>query len=178
MGACSLPCDHSPQLRRYPMSSQARRSGTGSVIPGYLRILWSLAWRNVGTQLADSSMPLRRKLRRALRTSFEAPLRATLRRRTVEEPWDEAAERLQRPFHYALVPAAVWKGSKFERSFTTSLGSVWERAAVAIGVGSPWLGTARICVPGRDSLRSTPRHSDDPQRPRGASSPSRLGRGT
>jgi hypothetical protein len=64
-----------------------------------------------------------------------APLVSTLRTRTVTEPWDEARERFLRPLHFALVPEAVWKGSKFERSFTTSLGNVWERAAIETSRG-------------------------------------------
>lgn len=48
-------------------------------------------------------------------------------------PWDEDAERLQKPFHHALVPAMVWKSSKFERSFVTRLGSVWENCAAELG---------------------------------------------
>lgn len=80
-------------------------------------------------------MPISDATRDELRKIFEAPLKSTIQRRSVDEPWDEAAEREQRPFHYALVPATVWKGSKFERSFVTSLGSVWERAAVTLGGG-------------------------------------------
>jgi hypothetical protein len=71
---------------------------------------------------------------------FAAPLVTTLRTRTVKEPWDEAVERSIRPLHFALVPAAVWKGSKFERSFVTSLGNVWERAAIEASRGlSTWM---------------------------------------
>ena len=59
----------------------------------------------------------------------------TLRSRTVTEPWDEENEQSLRPLHFALVPAAVWKGSKFERSFVTSLGNVWEKAAIEASRG-------------------------------------------
>jgi len=55
--------------------------------------------------------------------------------RMVTEPWDEEQERLLRPLHFSLVPGAVWKGSKFERSFVTSLGNVWERAAIEASRG-------------------------------------------
>lgn len=71
---------------------------------------------------------------------FAAPLVSTLRTRTTTEPWDEERERSNRPLHFALVPPAVWKGSKFERSFVTSLGNVWEKAAVEASRGlSSWM---------------------------------------
>jgi hypothetical protein len=75
------------------------------------------------------------EIRTRLAEVFARPVLTTLERRTVAEPWDEAAEAKSRPFHHALVPPAVWKGSKFERSFTTSLGSTWEAAAVVLGTG-------------------------------------------
>jgi Type II restriction endonuclease, TdeIII len=75
------------------------------------------------------------EIRKKLAEVFARPVLSTLERRTVLEPWDEAEEVMSRPFHHALVPAAVWKGSKFERSFTTSLGSTWEAAAVVLGTG-------------------------------------------
>jgi hypothetical protein len=56
----------------------------------------------------------------------------TLRTRVVREPWDAEAERLLRPFAFALVPEEVWKGAKFERSFTTSFGSAWEEMALLV----------------------------------------------
>jgi hypothetical protein len=56
----------------------------------------------------------------------------TLRTRVVREPWDAEAERRFRPFAFALVPEEVWKGAKFERSFTTSLGSAWEQMALLV----------------------------------------------
>src|SRR3954449_365215 len=80
-------------------------------------------------------MPFTPEVEERLAAIFAAPLVSTLRTRTQTEPWDEATERSLRPIHFALVPTAVWKGSKFERSFTTSLGSVWERAAIEASEG-------------------------------------------
>ena len=41
------------------------------------------------------------------------------------------------PFGYRLVPVEVWKGSKFERSFVTSLGQgIFEQIAKIIAEGS------------------------------------------
>lgn len=56
----------------------------------------------------------------------------TLRTRVQQEPWDVEEERRLRPFAFALVPEEVWKGAKFERSFTTSFGSAWEELALLV----------------------------------------------
>ena len=72
---------------------------------------------------------------RRLGEILAAPLVSTLRTRVDTEPWDENVERELRPLHFALVPAGVWKGSKFERSFVTSLGNVWEKAAIEASRG-------------------------------------------
>lgn len=53
-----------------------------------------------------------------------------IKRRTVDEPFDIKELELERPFHVALLPEEILKGSKFERSFVTSLGqSIWEEIA-------------------------------------------------
>ncbi len=56
----------------------------------------------------------------------------TLRTRVELEPWDVEAEKLLRPFAFALVPEEVWKGAKFERSFVTSFGAAWEEMALLV----------------------------------------------
>ncbi len=72
---------------------------------------------------------------RRLGQILAAPLVSTLRTRVAKEPWNEEFERERRPLHFALVPPAIWKGSKFERSFSTSLGNVWEKAAIEASLG-------------------------------------------
>ena len=85
-------------------------------------------------------MKFKPEVERELARIFAAPLKSALNRRVRTEPWDEANERLLRPLHFALVPGAVWKASKFERSFVTSLGNVWERAAIEASRGvSTWM---------------------------------------
>lgn len=60
-----------------------------------------------------------------------------LKRRTVEEPFDEDNIKKTNPFGYRLVPVEVWKGSKFERSFVTSLGQgIFEQVAKIIAEGT------------------------------------------
>lgn len=45
-----------------------------------------------------------------------------MERRLVSEPWNAEQERISKPFHFALAPELVWKGSKFERSLVTTMG--------------------------------------------------------
>lgn len=53
-----------------------------------------------------------------------------IKKRTIDEPFDIKELEEERPFHTALLPEEILKGSKFERSFVTSLGqSVWEEIA-------------------------------------------------
>lgn len=53
-----------------------------------------------------------------------------IQRKVYDDPWDYEKEKEKKPFHLALVPEAIWKGSKFERSFVTSLGMIgWEQMA-------------------------------------------------
>ncbi len=56
-----------------------------------------------------------------------------IKKRTIDEPFDIKELEEERPFHVALLPEEILKGSKFERSFVTSLGqSVWEEIAKII----------------------------------------------
>jgi len=58
-------------------------------------------------------------------------------KRTEKEPFNEDDIKQNNPFGYRLVPVEVWKGSKFERSFVTSLGQgIFEQIAKIIAEGS------------------------------------------
>lgn len=60
-----------------------------------------------------------------------------IERRVITEPFDETEIEKKNPFGYLLVPIEIWKGSKFERSFVTSLGQkTFEQLAKAIAKGS------------------------------------------
>lgn len=60
-----------------------------------------------------------------------------LDKRIVEEPFNEEEIKRTNPFGYRLVPLEVWKGSKFERSFVTSLGQgIFEQIAKIIAEGT------------------------------------------
>lgn len=60
-----------------------------------------------------------------------------IHRRTVLEPFRQEEIERNNPFGYRLVPIEIWKGSKFERSFVTSLGqAVYEQIAKIIAQGT------------------------------------------
>lgn len=75
------------------------------------------------------------------RNKIEEHLKGVMKRivekRTVQEPFNEEEIKNKNPFGYRLVPIEVWKGSKFERSFVTSLGQgIFEQIAKIIAEGS------------------------------------------
>ena len=75
------------------------------------------------------------------KNKVEAHLRGVMNRilekRTIQEPFNEEEIKNKNPFGYRLVPIEVWKGSKFERSFVTSLGQgIFEQIAKIIAEGS------------------------------------------
>lgn len=60
-----------------------------------------------------------------------------IEKRTIQEPFSESEIKKTNPFGYRLVPVEVWKGSKFERSFVTSLGQgIFEQIARIIAEGT------------------------------------------
>lgn len=64
-------------------------------------------------------------------------MKRILEKRTIQEPFNEEDIKNKNPFGYRLVPIEVWKGSKFERSFVTSLGQgIFEQIAKIIAEGS------------------------------------------
>lgn len=68
---------------------------------------------------------------------LEGMLERIIRKRTITEPVTEAAIQQSNPFGYLLVPFPIWKASKFERSFVTSLGQTcFEQIAKVIAEGT------------------------------------------
>lgn len=60
-----------------------------------------------------------------------------INKRIIEEPFSEIDIEKTNPFGYRLVPIEIWKGSKFERSFVTTLGQkVFEKLAKIIAEGT------------------------------------------
>lgn len=51
-------------------------------------------------------------------------MESTIKNRTVVDPFIEDDIKEKNPFGYRLVPIEIWKGSKFERSFVTTMGRI------------------------------------------------------
>ncbi|MFX0095856.1 MAG: TdeIII family type II restriction endonuclease [Candidatus Hodarchaeota archaeon] len=77
-------------------------------------------------------MPLNQEAKAAIKEHFRTLVLTVLKRKTEEAPfiWEEYKK--QNPFGSALIPSEIWKGSSFERSFVTSLGTFWETLALSV----------------------------------------------
>ena len=51
----------------------------------------------------------------------------------LKHPFIEEELKRDKPLYAALVPNEIWKGSYFERRFTTPFGKAWQSLAVAVG---------------------------------------------
>ena len=77
------------------------------------------------------------KTRNKVEEHLRDVMKRILEKRTIQEPFNEEEIKNKNPFGYRLVPIEVWKGSKFERSFVTSLGQgIFEQIAKIIAEGS------------------------------------------
>lgn len=75
--------------------------------------------------------------RERVRNHIQSAMNDLIVRRTQTEPFDEALVAETKPFGYLLVPIEVWKGSKFERSFVTTLGQgIFEQIGKIIAEGT------------------------------------------
>lgn len=72
-----------------------------------------------------------------IETTLSNMLDRIIRKRTITEPVTEESIQMNNPFGYLLVPFEIWKASKFERSFVTSLGQTsFEEIAKIIAEGT------------------------------------------
>lgn len=75
--------------------------------------------------------------KKRIKELLSAIMQKVLEKRTVKEPFRTEDVKHENPFGFRLVPVEIWKGSKFERSFVTSLGQgVFEQIAKVIAEGT------------------------------------------
>lgn len=75
--------------------------------------------------------------RQSIREHLATVMGRIIHKRTVQEPYNGAEIAEKNPFGYRLVPDEIWKGSKFERSFVTSLGQgIFEQIGKIVALGS------------------------------------------
>lgn len=81
----------------------------------------------------SSSMALKESTKNRIKDEIIKVVDRVINKRVIDEPFNITELEQERPFHVALLPEEILKGSKFERSFSTSLGqSVWEEIARVI----------------------------------------------
>ncbi len=75
--------------------------------------------------------------RSKIKEHLSAVMKRLIKRRCVTEPFGEQEIFKKNPFGANLVPMEIWKGSKFERSFVTTLGQgIFEQLAKIIAEGT------------------------------------------
>jgi hypothetical protein len=83
------------------------------------------------------SLSMDAKTKKRIKELLSGIMQKIIEKRTVKEPFRAEDVEMENPFGYRLVPLEIWKGSKFERSFVTSLGQgVFEQIAKIIAEGT------------------------------------------
>ena len=76
------------------------------------------------------------KHKKAIQEVIISLMEKVLNRVLYEDPFKVDIHRAKKPMYAALVPDEIFKGSHFERRFSTPFGKVWETlAAVAAKIG-------------------------------------------
>lgn len=75
--------------------------------------------------------------RRLVREHITSAMDRKINALTIDNPFDERDVEAKNPIGYRIVPIEVWKGSKFERSFVTTLGQgIFEQLGKIIARGT------------------------------------------
>lgn len=78
-----------------------------------------------------------KETRKAVKKHIKKAMEKKIEDMTINNPFDEEGILDKNPFGARIVPAEVWKGSKFERSFVTSLGQgIFEQIGKIIAEGA------------------------------------------
>lgn len=78
-------------------------------------------------------MILSENCRNKIRTLIIGYIKKVNNRRFNTEPWVHQDELICSPFNVRLVPPTIWKSSKYERSFVTGFGGLYEQISKIIG---------------------------------------------
>ena len=72
-------------------------------------------------------MASQEQMMHSIQTVIDDLMSRIMNRVLVEDPFIKEVHRTKKPLYAALVPDEIFKGSYFERRFTTSFGGVWEK---------------------------------------------------
>ena len=100
-------------------------------------------------------------LRKVVEDVIAEAMDSVMNRVLDQDPFNMDRKRQETPLHTALVPEDIFKGSHFERRFVTSLGTVWEKLAAAVGRANYGFSATQHMIVGRvregrlDRIRQT-----------------------
>ncbi len=82
----------------------------------------------------------KKEVKKAIKSVIAELMDRVIRKVLVDDPFIPEEHKFKKPLYAALVPDEIFKGSHFERRFTTPFGKVWEKLACAsakqgLGVG-------------------------------------------
>lgn len=84
---------------------------------------------NKGTTIRDMG---KSKIADGIKTVVSEMMEHVMNRVLIEDPFVPEMHHAQKPIYAALVPDEIFKGSHFERRFTTPFGRVWEKLASVV----------------------------------------------
>lgn len=93
-------------------------------------------------------MASQEQMMHSIQTVIDDLMSRIMNRVLVEDPFIKEVHRTKKPLYAALVPDEIFKGSHFERRFTTSFGGVWEKLAVVAANAGQGFGTTQYRVEG------------------------------
>lgn len=93
-------------------------------------------------------MANREQMRQEIQAVIDDLMSRIMNRVLIEDPFIKEKHRARKPLYAALVPDEIFKGSHFERRFTTSFGNVWEKLAVVAANAGQGFGTTQYRVDG------------------------------
>lgn len=104
----------------------------------------------------NKTMPNSEEMKEAIQTVVKALMDNVMDKVLRSDPFIEEEHHARKPLYAALVPDEIFKGSHFERRFTTPFGKVWEQLAVVAatkGIGVAKLNHRISGMVGAESLR-------------------------
>jgi len=101
-------------------------------------------------------MDKQQKIAQAIKDVVSKMMDGVMNRALITHPFIKENHRANKPLYAALVPDDIFKGSHFERKFTTSFGHAWEKLAQVVAVeahGNCQMGHTISGTVGQESLR-------------------------
>ena len=108
------------------------------------------------TQTIDIPMDKEQRIAQAIKDVVSKMMDGVMNRALITHPFIKENHQANKPLYAALVPDDIFKGSHFERKFTTSFGHAWEKLAQVVSLeahGNCQMGYTIDGTVGKESLR-------------------------